>query len=394
MTLKREDVVPHLKEGKKVDLYMSEGKVYTIAKFINKFKSKVDNKEKKILNEQIELFEKRIPSYLLNPLTRSSWLNKGNKKIIVNRGGARSAFWEKEKLKLKGCRPIKDLRFPIEYLEFGSTEMVSGEINFGTMSIEGVLSEILAYCFFRKFSIPINQTPVAVFEYTSKGKIIGYCIVVRTPRDARLEKDLDYFGLSVKDLIKIKHLEKKFKIRFLNGEVGFKGVNQEWYSKSKSDLLLRMNFKGGFRGILNSNIGNDLEYNGQLFITDFDTFNVVDIPKKPSQKFLNNFVLWCVVEVLKTCPTVWDYIDLEDEKEAVELLTNSFYENSQLWKCYNKGFMQNVNKLNWNKEKVNKAFEFVKKSKIYYEMILDVVPNSKLIKETYSPELSFYMPHA
>lgn len=76
------------------------------------------------------------------------------------------------------------------------------------------------------------------------------------------------------------------------------------FSKEKADLLTRMNFAGGFRGILNSNIGNDIIYKNNFYICDFDTFCVIEVPKNPTKDFLRAYIVWCVIELLKSSPLV------------------------------------------------------------------------------------------
>ena len=210
-----------------------------------------------------------------------------------------------------------------------------------------------------------------------------------------MEKDIDYLGMDIKDLISLKLIEKRFGVRVLEGDVGFKRVSQDWYCREKSKILLKMNFNGGFRGILNSNIGNDIHYNKTLFTCDFDTFKIIKIPKNPDYKFIKNFVLWCFVELLKTSPTCWDYLDLGKFKpKNLEILTESYRKNSLLWKYYYKGFIQEAKKRKWNLLYVEEAIKEMIKAPVYYDMILDVVPNNILIKNSYSPENSFYFPQS
>jgi hypothetical protein len=44
-------------------------------------------------------------------------------------------------------------------------------------------------------------------------------------------------------------------------------------------------------------------------------------------------------------------------------------------------------------KEVEKAINEAAKTDVFYELILDNVLNSQVLKTTYKPELSFYMPH-
>jgi len=394
--ISREEIVPYLRKGgKKVYLYTCEGRVYSIQDFVELEGSKLGKNEIKIILEQKRHLTSKTPKILRDPFTLSAFLKKSKEKICVERAGARSAYWKTKKIKFKGCRPEPGLAFPTEELGFGFAEVKTGKIPFGVLSTENVMREILAYCFFKQFKIAVCQKPLCVFEYLHEGKILGYCLALQKPTDERMENKLDYFGLSIKDLISIKYFEKKFKLKVLSGEVGFKGINPKWYVKQKSKILVSMNFNGGFRGILNSNIGNDILHKKRLCICDFDTFRVIKIPKKPSLKFMNGFCLWCLVELFKTSPLVWDYLDLEgkSKKEVLKMLQDSFFENSSLWKSYKERFFREAKKRNWNLDLLQKALSKASKTGVYYDMIPDTVVNSKLLRETYKPELSLYVSH-
>jgi len=396
MKLEREKVVPYLKQGKKILLYYTEWNAYNIPDFVKKFGNAISGYEQKIIMKKLNLFRRDIPKFLIKPMASTEEIKiHALKSKKVYGIGSRSAYWPKRWLKLKGCRPKQNLLFPYKQLEFGSTKMITARIPFGVLSAENVMREILAFCFFKSRKIDMLQKPVCVFEYVSNGKIIGYCLILSSPTEHRLESEEDFYGLSIKDLIWICLLEKKFGIKVLPDESGFVGISKKWYSEQKSGLLIRMNFSGGFRGILNSNLGNDLAYKNRFYICDFDTFRVIEIPKKPTYDFIKKFCLWCIVELLKSSPLVMNYIDMKKlgKRDAATKLWKIYSEKSSLWKLYKRKFFAQARKFGWNLKEVEKAINEAAKTDVFYELILDNVLNSQVLKTTYKPELSFYMPH-
>src|SRR3989344_5222902 len=105
----------------------------------------------------------------------------------------------------------------------------------------------------------------------------------------------------------------------LGMEVEVNGINPNWYAYQKARQLTRMNFNGGFRDLLNSNIGNDILYQDGLALCDFDTFHVVDIPRVPNKDFLRKFILQSFVEAVKSSLPIIDLT--KDDSNA----TNSAY---------------------------------------------------------------------
>ncbi len=387
MTLEREKIVPYLKmTGRNVWLHSLGGTVHSVRDFAAINKNYLKKNEVALIEAQKPLLSASTPSFE-QPLIMS--FKKGEHGIPGIRSGARSAYIKDKALKFKGCRPKPGIEFPTWDLKFGSSQAVTHTTGFGTLSAENVMREVLAYCFFTKHGIPLLQEPVCVFEYAD-GK--GYCLVLRTPKDERTEHQLEYYDLTLREVITIKLLEKKFGVHILTGDVTTKGIEQQWYAAQKSNLLISMNFHGGFRGILNSNIGNDIFYENSLYICDFDTFKVIDIPEHPSPTFLKHFCLWCFVELFKTSPLVWDYLDLEGKTEkAVELLQKSFLENSCLGTYYEEQFFTEAKKRGW--DAVNEALTEAAHTDVYYQVLSDCVLNSEVLRRSYKPELGIYAVH-
>jgi len=388
MTLEREKIVPHLKvTGRTAWLYPCAGTVFSVKEVVEAFCHVLARNEQKIVEHN---WVDTVPPFLEKPLFMSFEV-KDSEGIPAERSGARSAYMKEKTMKLKGCRPKPGVEFPTWDLEFGVENAVTGKTGFGILSAENIMREILAFCFFEKYKIGILQNPLCVFEYAEG----GYCLVLEKPKDERTEGNLNFFGLTIRDVIYIKFLEKKFGITVLEKDVTFEGIDQDWYAEQKSTILISMNFNGGFRGILNSNLGNDILYKDNLYICDFDTFKVVEIPENPSFEFLKYFSLWCFVELFKTSPPVWDYLDLEGipREKAVKMLQKSFFENSSTGKCYKEQFFVEVEKRGWDKKLMEKALEAAAQTEVYYQILLDSVLNSEVLKKSYNPEMGIYALH-
>lgn len=394
MKLNREKIVPNLKQEPLMPLFSTDGNVYSIKDFAKKYFHILGDYEQSFIIRSIDKLNKSFPDYLSKPLT-VILPNVGEQVAIAKSIGSRSVYWSEHKLKLKGCRPRPDLYFPHEQLDFGDTKMVTTKLPFGTLSVENVMREILAYSFFSENKLPFFQTPYAVFEYKSRERVIGYCLIFKSSSETRLESKEYFHDMTIKDLIRVSFIEKRFGIEFYKRETSFRGVCSDWYSENKSRILSEMNFDGGFRGILNSNLGNDIKYRNKYYICDFDTFKIVKIPERPSKKFINNFCLWCIVEILKTSPLIMTYVDIEgiSKQKATMILWNIYISNSSLWKAYESKVRQKFTERGWSLKDFKASIDKALKTNVVHDLILDNVITSKVLRESYKPEQSFYVPH-
>lgn len=394
MKINRETIIPHLKQESDIFLSETEGNVYDISSFVKNAWSILCNNEQKIINKQLDLFSKYIPNILKKPLIIKDNFNKENFNIKAKSVWSRSAFLVNKKLKFKGCRIKQDLYFPHEQLNFGDTKMTTTKIMFGAMSAENVMREVLAFCFLKTKKISVFQKPIVVFEYFDKNKIAGYCLVFESQCEKRIEQKENFLNLTIDELIKISFIQNKKQVKLIKNQVWFDGIEESWYNEKKSNLLVKMNFYWGFRWVLNSNIGNDIVYKNNFYICDFDTFKVINIPKNPTKKFVIDFILWCIVEVLKTSPFILDYIDIEnvDKKQYTLKIWDIYIKKSTFWKFYYKILLEQGENNGWDKKIIEYAIDKALTTEVVSDLILDNVLNSKVIKNTYKPELSFYTP--
>jgi hypothetical protein len=187
-------------------------------------------------------------------------------------------------------------------------------------------------------------------------------------------------------------MEKRLGLKILDNLDNFSKVSNEWYAEKKSDLMIEMNFNGGFRGVLNSNVGNDIEYQNEFYICDFDTFEVIAMPEKPNYEFIKGFTLWSIIEMLKSSPLVFAYVNMDglNKKEVSKHIWDVYTKNSLLWQKYYQKFLARAKALGWNVELIERAVREAVMSNVFYDMAPDNVVASEVIKHTYQPEMSFY----
>ncbi|MDP1884184.1 MAG: hypothetical protein Q8L10_02345 [Candidatus Moranbacteria bacterium] len=396
MELDREKIIPHLKQKARLDCYEVQGSVYSAEKFVAKYAYLLKAHEQKIIQEQLSSLGKDAAELFSRPIANveaASVLVISSEKSSLKKIGSRSAYLEEKKLKLKGCRPMQDgLYFPHEKLDFGNRQMTTTKIPFGVLTDENVMREILAYCFLQKNSIQAMQQPAAVFEYADGENIIGYCLLSYSQTEARLEAQEEFYGMTVRSLVTVSEMERRLGLDVLGKLDNFSKVSNEWYAEKKSDLMIKMNFNGGFRGVLNSNVGNDIEYQDKFYICDFDTFEVINMPEKPDYEFIRSFVLWSIIEMLKSSPLVFAYVNMDglNRKEVAEHIWEVYTKNSLLWQKYYQKFLSQAMELGWDANLIEKAVQDTVASDVFYDMAPDNVIASEVLKNTYQPEMSFY----
>ncbi len=392
MKLEREKIIPHLRQEKKVNLVPTSGRVISIRDFVKQNVACLTNLEIGIVRKAGGLLSNSVPKLFPQPVIISSAESLGKEALAATAIGSRSVYLVKDKLKLKGCKPIKDLYFPHEKLDFGDQRMTTKKISFGSLSAENVMRELLAYCFFKSNKMPILHSPACVFEYDLQGDKT-YCLVSKTPSELRLESKEDFYGFTLRDLIRHRMRVQELKIDILPKEERFKKITMGWYTQEKAAVLAKMNAHGGFRGILNSNLGNDLVYKKKFYICDFDTFKVIPIPEKPSPRFIDNFILWSMAELLKSSPFILEYVDIEGMPKVVaaKKLWRIYSESSSLWKNYWPNLMKDLK--TWDRKEIARSLKKNLRHGVIHDLILDSMLNSAVLKNTYQPEMSFYVPH-
>lgn len=382
----------------KVNMYECTGKVHSVFDFFSSHKNILNDKEVELINSRLSLLKHKedIPKEINRCLARTPDLKKSDETFLIKRSGARSAYWFEKGLKFKGCRPItnRPATFPMEKLDFDSGKIAYSQIPFGVLTKEAVLREILGFCFFASKNLPVAHEPLCVYEYFNDGETAGFCIVLKTKGETRAEQFIEYPEISLTELIESKR--NRNNSNFLIGsELRLKGLNVKHYSDEKARVLARMHFSGAFRGILNSNIGNDVILSRETFkmaLCDFDTFQLIKIPQNPDINFLPGFVLLCLIEVLKGSISILDYIHFNDETipERNELLLDKYKKTSSLWQAYEREFWVNIEELGWNEELVKDAFNNVLNYEALFKILSLVIPNNKAIDDIVANRNIYY----
>lgn len=374
-----------LKEGENIYLYSIDGGILLVKEFAERNLDLLSDLEQALVRKHLhdvpdELF------LLASPLVRSQKYSNGKLKMAAKRAGARSAYLPDLGLKIKGCRP-EDKIFP-EWDVDKEFNVVVGELPFGVLTAEAVMREFLAYCFMQEYRILSSSVPLNVFEYRPNRKFMNYGLVSRVTDDTRVEGFIDCSGYTLHDVVGLKKAG-----RLKGHEAGLKGLNTQDYVEKKTDLLISVNFRGGFRGILNSNIGNDVIRDGKLYICDFDTFRVSETPKKEDRESIRLFVYHSFIELIKTSLPFVDYVEFgNDNPEIVHsALANYYMANSNLYREYNKKFMRVSKTIGWDVKFTEECIDEAFKTKISFELLQELIPNSYTLKNF--KESSFYVPH-
>lgn len=304
-------------EPVEIKLYESKGKVYFIDQFAKQNLDLLAPHEQEVIMTNIDVFpkEKNISPFLRVPWTRSEWLRKSEKIDIVNRGGERSAYHPLWKINFKGCRPVeKEREYRNMVWNFESSKLMSSSEAYGVLAARDIMSEILAVAFMHQHKIANIQMPTCIYEYFSGNKSLGYSLAIACESDFRIENLVD-------DIENISYSND-------NRQIGFTGIDFNWYCQQKVDSMITSHFNGGFRNYTNCNYGNEIVVleNGKasgIYFTDFDKFFLIKIPQKPDYDFLKKFYLTCFIELAESstptyCAPKKDELDDSERLKAAE----------------------------------------------------------------------------
>ena len=299
--------------------------------------------------------------------------------VMASRSGARSALLSGHAVQLKGCRPDPEAGgFPLERLPFGGDRAERTTIPFGVMTAEAVLREILGYCFMRDRSLPYQATPLFVWEYEDRGTSLGYCLATRVAAETRVESLLVDPGCTIGELIEAQRRGPSKAESFVPGsEIGLRNLNLWSWVESKARTLCGMHYGGGFRGILNSNIGNDVlpargQGRGDILLCDFDTFFMVELPQKPDRAFLDAYCLECLVEVIIGSLPILQYVDLPkgcSPADRADILGAVYFPKSSLWRSYHRRFFASAKAAGWDLDAVDDSLGRMRRTEACADML-------------------------
>ena len=387
-----------------VGLYLCPGKVWAAVEFVAAFGSLLESHDEALVRHHVgALAEIAIPDGLGCCLSRSAeFASPDAPAFVAQRSGSRSAYLPELRLKFKGCRPVKDgSTYPLEVLPPGAQTIKHTTIPFGTVTAEGVMRELLGWAFHRQHGLPVHATPVCVYEYTAADRSLGCCLVLETRGEDRIEAYIEYPTCTVEEIIRAKQNgQDVVGNAVLGSELKLRGVNLWWYVEEKSRLLCAMHFHGGFRGILNSNIGNDVLLRNtqgglELCLCDFDTFHVTQIPHQSDERFLEEFTLRAVIETVKGSLSICDYVEIPNRAcvaEIVEILGRVYFEKSSLWHAYAQRFARAAKARGWKTKAVQNAFAGALRTEAVADVLASCVVNSHYLRLMSGNRAVFY-PH-
>jgi hypothetical protein len=223
---------------------------------------------------------------------------------------------------------------------------------------------------------------------------------METVGETRVEEFVEYPDMTVGELKAAAAAGPAAGRYVVGSELRLKGLNLWWYVENKSRLLLRMHTNGGFRGILNSNIGNDVIVGTEspapsLFLCDLDTFRTVVLPRKPDQRFLRSFMLHCLIEVVKGSISILDYRELPETLgpvERAEALARVYLERSSLWHAYRRRLASHARAEQWDYGLLEPALTRAVRTGVMAHVLGQCVLNNHYLREV-ERSRGVYYPH-
>ena len=388
-----------------VELFRCDGQVMSVKEFSADNLGILSRHEADFLKENLYLLAgpDGVPENFQNCMSRSSEIaTDSNPVLTARRSGARSAFVHEANLQLKGCRPVlSGEKFPTEILPVNSTQVIRGQIPFGVMTAEAVLREVLGFCYMQKHGFPNQASPLAVTAYLYKKKPLGFGILLRLKSEIRVETHLVLPQATIRDLINMQTGCAPSMTDFLIGsELPLRGMNLWKYVEAKGRILAAMNWHGGFRGILNSNFGNDvLTSDGndkhKLVLADFDTFCMIPVPDDSSSGSLDPFVLRCLLEVVMGSLPIMQYTNIahdSPQEKVADALGAIYFQKSSLWRSYYRHFLSEAGARNIGTAAIGKSIERMRRTEAFTDILKSRILSDESIKR-YEAERFFYYPH-
>ncbi len=379
-----------LRTEKEILIYSTQGKVHSVRSFASRYLDRLSRGERAIINEYEGHLSDEYLEEVPFPWARTPELHDGRRVTNALRVGARSALLPSSRLKLKACRPLK-ATFPSWRVD-EHYRLKTATIPFGVLGPEGVMRELLGHCFLRRLKLPVVSTPIAVMEYQQPGFSEVFSLVSMVEHDERLETRLDCGNLTLRRLLCL-HASPDWR-RGLGGEVGLKGVDVSAYVERKTSILIRMNFNGGLRGILNSNIGNDVVSGSELVgICDFDTFSVRGVPGADERDGIRTFVFDTWLELIKTSLPMLDYLDVSslDDDARSRVLAGYYTANSTICASYRARFLAHARELKWDMRAVATHIDDVLRCDLARHLLEELIPNAYSVDHFCCD--SWYVPH-
>ena len=395
-----------MREPPLLGLFIARGEVFSIKSFVRRHMGLLEPHEQFVVASCLDTLpdDDGIPPEARTVLARNRWLSdKGESVSQVRRRGARNAFWPERELLFKGCRPVQGpADFPDESIPWGEDRIHYSRIPFGVLTAEGVMREILGHCFFHQCGLPLRSVPVCVYRYMARGQSFGYCLVLKTSIENRIEALIEYPDMALSDLIVGDIVREKTGVgEIFSGEARLHHANVRAYAETKARMLALMNQRGGFRGLLNSNIGNDVVamrdgVAAGFFLCDFDTFRVIRIPPRPGRQFKRAFLLQCLVEVVKGSLPIIDYVYVDSRRTSASFRRRAreiYFSESSLWQAYMRRLDAVAAAVGYGSRSVRALIAEICDTEAFMVTLLDQVVNYTTMRKSPPPAQSMYTPH-
>ncbi len=378
------------------------GEVLAPRDFAGRFANLLSEPEQAFLDASTKLLkgEEEIPSSLRVPLLAAEEDRKDRPDGILTRAsGGRSAVWEEQRIQFKGCRPHKGgTDFPFELLPWNSDQIALTRIPFGVMTAEAVQRELLGYCFCKARQIPRAVTPVCVYAYSGETMSGRFCLVLRVPKGRRAESFLRMNATPVSELVSTACAGGA---RLAGSEATLEGLNSRWYADKKARWLAELHFSGGFRGLLNSNTGNDVietTADGQrrFLFCDFDSFKLAVMPAAPSRDFFEAFALQCAVEVVMGSLPILHYVPAppgSSDSATAGQIGAVYRQKSSLWSAYVQRARLKTYELSWNCPDLEAAFARAFETPAFLEASRSVILSDYALRRHQQRQPQPYVPH-
>lgn len=349
-----------------VPVYSCKGEVLSPKEFVEKFIGHVNisELEKKVLSQAN--LPSTITNYISTPLTIAESYTSEISQYQALKLGERSAYIQEYEIKLKGCNPIEGKTFPSESCFFGKEKVDRSYIPFGSLTTESAMREILGYAFFSQHDdLNTNITPIAVFDYGGK-----FCIAEKTKGEQRLESFMMSIENDSSSNIQGTQMNNQIYQIPIGSEVPLLGINIRAITEKLTREIVTMNFHGGFRDYFNSNRGNTVLINGNVYLCDFDTFQIIEIPKNPDKDFLKKFCLQSILEMIEGS------LPIEGVVQTPKTGVRKYLEISSFWPRFLHHFSNKVEENGWNKKDVSDIInDIVSKDIVERTVALSIISN-------------------
>lgn len=301
--------------------------------------------------------------------------------------GARSAYLPEHGIQLKACRPVDDPRlgFIGEDVDVETGGLVFSRLPFGVLRAEGALRELLAWVFLHDAGLEALRRPLAVIDYGDE----RFGLALEAPPHPRVESMLAYPRGSLDDLLAAALVRRRFgEAAPGEGEVELVGVERPRYVEAKARALARWHLAGGFRGILNSNIGNEVWLgDDRVALTDLDTFQLLPPPLSGDVAGLSAFVLRALLEAVRSSLPI-AALALEGEPSGPLYLRFS-----SGFAAYRAALRVGLSGLGFGDGALQDAEARALATEAFEELAADQVVSWRHLTRSYAPAESLYVPH-